>query len=475
MMTLDQTGTPYRRGWFIVTLLLGTFTMSLSQSALSTAYPTLMHSFGLSADVIQWLTTGFVLVMCISMPISPWLLNNLSFPAMFTLALGMFDLGTLIIVAAPAAWGAAGFGIMMVGRILEAGGVGLLFPSYQTVLLEITPKDQRATTMGLAGLVMGSALACGPIVAGILLKIFAWQAVFIFFAVVITLVLLVARGGAIRDVLPRRQSELDWCSLVLLLGIIGLMLGIDQIGKPGVAWHWYGAGVLLSLAMLTEFTWRQFHLPQPVLELRVLLNFKYDLAILLTSLAYVALIVTTIIFPLYYQEVLHLSPFWSGLALVPGAALLSLLNPLTGRLADRLGFQPTLMLGMGLIAGGWLLAWWQVASGHLLPMIGAAMVIEGGNAFVMMPAVTLGANALPDALVAHGTAVITTFRQLIGSTGVAVMTLLLTQETQAAVHRGIALLPAAIGGYRQVCLVMLGLAGLGLLLAFGLREHRATI
>src|SRR5699024_12742710 len=110
-----------------------------------------------------------------------------------------------------------------------------------------------------------------------------------------------------------------------------------------------------------------------------------------------------------------------------------------------------------------------------LPSLLPYTTLFRSNAFVMMPAVTLGANALPDALVAHGTAVITTFRQLIGSTGVAVMTLLLTQETQAAVHRGIALLPAAIGGYQQVCLVMLGLAGLGLPLAFGLREHRATI
>ena len=96
--SVDQDGKTYSRFWFIFTLLVGTFTMSISQSSLSTAYPTLMRSFGILADTVQWLTTGFMLVMCVSMPISPWLLNNLSFKRMFILALALFDVGTLMIV-----------------------------------------------------------------------------------------------------------------------------------------------------------------------------------------------------------------------------------------------------------------------------------------------------------------------------------------------------------------------------------------
>ena len=167
--SIDQNGKAYSRFWFILTLLLGTFTMSISQSSLSTAYPTLMQNFGISADTVQWMTTGFMLVMCVSMPISPWMLNNLSFRQMFIGALALFDVGSLMIVFTPASWGVNGFWFMMIGRVMEAFAVGVLFPSYQTVLLEITPKDERGTTMGIAGLVMGSALACGPIISGIVL------------------------------------------------------------------------------------------------------------------------------------------------------------------------------------------------------------------------------------------------------------------------------------------------------------------
>ena len=334
---------------FIAVLLLGTFTMSISQSSLSTAYPTLMAAFHLSAATIQWLTTGFMLVMCISMPLSPWLLNNLSFKTMFLGALGLFDLGSLIIVLTPLSLGSYGFLVMMLGRVLEAFAVGVLFPSYQTVLLEITPKAKRGTTMGIAGLVMGSALACGPIISGIILKYFSWQSLFYFFIIVISLVIILAASGLIKDVIPRKQSQLDWLSVLLSLGLIGLVYVFDLWARSRGNLIINLTTLVISLIFLGCFVYRQFHLAMPLLELRVLKTFNYVLAILLTSISYMALIVVTIIFPLYYQEVLHVSPFISGMSLVPGAVFLSILNLFSGKLADKIGFKPTMLIGMLMI------------------------------------------------------------------------------------------------------------------------------
>ena len=320
--SIDQHGRPYSRFWFIFTLLVGTFTMSISQSSLSTAYPTLMRAFGISADTVQWLTTGFMLVMCV-------------------VALGLFDVGSLMIVLTPASWGSNGFWFMMVGRALEAFAVGVLFPSYQSVLLEITPKDNRGTTMGIAGLVMGSALACGPIVSGIILKFFDWKSLFAFFMIVITLIMVMAGTGLIRDVMPRHETVLDWLSVILSVGLIGIMYVVNLAAKKDVNWLLNGLILVVSVAAIIWFCYRQLHLAEPLLELRVLKTFNYDLAVLLTSISYIALIVTTIIFPLYYQGVLHVSPFVSGMALVPGAVFLSILNPLSGKLADKIGFKPS--------------------------------------------------------------------------------------------------------------------------------------
>ncbi|MBM6940701.1 MFS transporter [Limosilactobacillus coleohominis] len=470
--SVDQNGRSYNRFWFIFTLLLGTFTMSISQSSLSTAYPTLMHDFGISADTVQWLTTGFMLVMCVSMPISPWMLNNLSFRQMFMGALALFDIGSLMIVFTPASWGTNGFWFMMIGRVMEAFAVGVLFPSYQTVLLEITPKDERGTTMGIAGLVMGSALACGPIISGIVLKFFNWKSLFILFMIIITAVFLMAWFGLFRNVMARHETSLDWLSVFLSIGLIGIMYVINQIGKKQANWTIDGALLVISLLAVILFCVRQLKLTTPLLELRVMKTFNYDLAILLTGISYVALIVVTIIFPLYYQGVLHVSPFVSGMSLVPGAVFLSILNPFTGKLADMIGFKPTMIIGMLMIVAGWFLTLAMADVQNLLGMILCAMIIEGGNAFVMMPAVTLGANSLPNDLVSHGTAVITTIRQILGSAGVAMATMILTTATTHQLSKGVNHLAASLHGYHLVFMTMIVIEIIGLVLALLLRDTK---
>ncbi|WP_367342300.1 MFS transporter [Limosilactobacillus sp.] len=470
--SIDQNGQSYSRFWFILTLLVGTFTMSISQSSLSTAYPTLMRAFGIQASTVQWLTTGFMLVMCVSMPISPWLLNNINFKTLYMGALALFDIGTLMITLTPSGWGSRGFAFMMVGRVLEAFAVGVLFPSYQSVLLEITPESQRGLIMGVAGLVMGSALAVGPIISGIVLKFFSWKSLFIFFMLVITVIFLMAWSGLIRDVMKRHQSSLDWLSVILSIGLIGIMYVVNQIGKTQINWGFNLPLLIISFIALVWFCYRQLHQEQPLLDLRVMKTFNYDLAILLTAISYVALIVTTIIFPLYYQGVLKLSPFASGMSLVPGAVLLSILNPLTGSLADKIGFKPTMLVGMVMIVAGWIITLFMVNQQQLGWMIFSAMIIEGGNAFVMMPAVTLGANSLPDELVPHGTAVITTVRQVFGSLGVAIATIVLTTATASGLQHGMQSVAAAIHGYHLVFIMMVVIEVIGLALALMIRNEK---
>ena len=248
------------------------------------------------------------------------------------------------------------------------------------------------------------------------------------------------------------------------------MYVINQIGKTKINWTISGTILLVSILAIIWFCIRQLKLQNPLLELRVMKTFNYDLAILLTSISYIALIVTTIIFPLYYQGVLKVSPFVSGMSLVPGAALLSILNPLTGKLADKIGFKPTMLVGMAMIVAGWFVGLFLINQMSLWIMILCAMVIEGGNAFVMMPAVTLGANSLPNELVPHGTAVITTVRQVLGSTGVAVSTIILTTVTSHNLSHGMGNLSAALGGYHYIFLTMLFVEIIGLLLALALKN-----
>ncbi|KRN99664.1 DHA2 family efflux MFS transporter permease subunit [Companilactobacillus kimchiensis] len=451
------------RKLFIITLLSGTFTMSISQSSLSTAYPTLMKFFGVTAPTIQWLTTGFMLIMCIMMPISPWLLNNFSFKKIFLSVVSIFIVGTLVIIVAP------NFPMAMLGRALEAIGVGILFPSFQSVLLTITPEKNRGATMGYAGLVMGSALASGPIISGIVLNFLQWQGLFVIF-LLIMIVIFISGLLNIKDVMPRHKASLDLISTVYLFGLIGLLYVVNQAG----ATRSFGIDLIILLVISLIFTFlfvhRQLTKKEPLLDLKVMKNFNFDLAVLLTGFSYISLIVVTIIYPLYYQNILHSSILMSGLALVPPAIILSILNPLTGRLADKIGFKSTLIIGMSMIVVGWFLLFVIHTKLTIWPMILIASLIEGGNAFVMMPATTLGGNSLSEELIPHGTAIITTIRQLLGSLGVSLATLILVTTNQN--HH----LPANDGliGYQYVFAFFFGMAIIGFIFALLIKNNKKT-
>ncbi|SON74507.1 Permease of the major facilitator superfamily (fragment) (plasmid) [Latilactobacillus sakei] len=351
----------------------------------------------------------------------------------------------------------------MIGRLLEAIAVGIIFPSFQTVLLTITPHSERGRVMGTAGLVMGSALAVGPIISGVLLTWFPWQALFLFFLVVSLLVLAVSTV-TISSVMPLQPTQLDWVSFLLSASFPILLYALGALSKKGLT---VGVVGLLILGVLAAgiFVVRQLNRQPPMLQMRVFATGMFTKAVFLTGISYVGLIVTTILMPLYFQTLLGLSPLISGLSLVPAAVLLSILNPISGRLLDRFGPRVVAMIGMLLITGGFgLLA----VFAHHLPLIGAimlAMATEAGNAFVMMPSVTAGANALPNELVADGTAVTTTARQLFGSAGVMFATVLLDgMQTTLRSHAG---------GFAVTFAVFAGVGLIGLLLALTLPKEVA--
>ncbi len=414
---MDETA-ENKQKWFVATLLMGTFTMSISQSALSTAYPTFMKYFSLPASTIAWLTTGFMLIMSVVMPLSPWLMNNFKFKPLYLTLLTIFLIGTLIIIFAP------NFGIMMVGRLMEGFSVGVLFPSYQSVILEITPIKRRGTVMGTVGLVMGSALAVGPIVSGVLLRLFDWQAIFVAFMVILGLVFILATK-TIGSPMKLKKSGFDFLSVFLSIGIIGLLYFINELPKMAMDNYLNWGIFLVSLGLLWLFVRRQLKEPEPLLRLDIMTIPNFDLGVALTSLSYMSLITVTIVMPLYFQQSLGLNPLWSGLSLVPAAALLSWLNRRSGRLADRIGFKPVIVIGFVLFIIGWLLLLLTSDLRNIWIAIIGTMVVEAGNAFAMMPATTLGANSLSDDLIPHGSSIIATVRQILGSTAIVIATVIL--------------------------------------------------
>lgn len=402
---------------FAIILLAIAFTMSISQSTMTTAYPVLMRNFQVDAGTVQWLTTGFMVAMTLVMPVSPWLLNNVTLRTLLNGIVAVFLTGTAVAMLATRFEG------IIIGRLLEGLAVGALFPTFQSVILENTATAQRGVTMGVVGLVMGSALAVGPIISGVVLQWVSWRALFVLFFVI--LLGLIAFGQPlIQNTHVMQPSRFDWLSALSLIGFGGVLYAISSIETLGMNWLWW-AILLGSLCLLTLFVVRQRQLAQPFLDLSVLRYRGYIPGLLLTGISYSGLIIATVIMPLFYQRVFHITPMWSGLLMVPAAVFLSQLNPRTGRLLNQIGLKKLVYIGMAMMVVGYAgLALFGTQS-WVVGLL-AALLLEGGNAFVMMPAVTAANNVLPESLVSHGTALITTMRQVIGAASVVVATLLIS-------------------------------------------------
>ena len=402
---------------FAIILLAIAFTMSISQSTMTTAYPVLMRNFQVDAGTVQWLTTGFMVAMTLVMPVSPWLLNNVTLRTLLNGIVAVFLTGTAVAMLATRFEG------IIIGRLLEGLAVGALFPTFQSVILENTATAQRGVTMGVVGLVMGSALAVGPIISGVVLQGVSWRALFVLFFVI--LLGLIAFGQPlIQNTHVMQPSRFDWLSALSLIGFGGVLYAISSIETLGMNWLWW-AILLGSFCLLTLFVIRQRQLAQPFLDLSVLRYRGYIPGLLLTGISYSGLIIATVIMPLFYQRVFNITPMWSGLLMVPAAVFLSQLNPRTGRLLNQIGLKKLVYIGMAMMMVGYAgLALFGTQS-WVVGLL-AALLLEGGNAFVMMPAVTAANNVLPESLVSHGTALITTMRQVIGAASVVVATLLIS-------------------------------------------------
>ncbi|WP_314427351.1 MFS transporter [Leuconostoc lactis] len=402
---------------FAIILLAIAFTMSISQSTMTTAYPVLMRNFQVDAGTVQWLTTGFMVAMTLVMPVSPWLLNNVTLRTLLNGIVAVFLTGTAVAMLATRFEG------IIIGRLLEGLAVGSLFPTFQSVILENTATAQRGVTMGVVGLVMGSALAVGPIISGVVLQGVSWRALFVLFFVI--LLGLIAFGQPlIQNTHVMQPSRFDWLSALSLIGFGGVLYAISSIETLGMNWLWW-AILLGSFCLLTLFVIRQRQLAQPFLDLSVLRYRGYIPGLLLTGISYSGLIIATVIMPLFYQRVFNITPMWSGLLMVPAAVFLSQLNPRTGRLLNQIGLKKLVYIGMAMMMVGYAgLALFGTQS-WVVGLL-AALLLEGGNAFVMMTAVTAANNVLPESLVSHGTALITTMRQVIGAGSVVVATLLIS-------------------------------------------------
>nr|WP_245690191.1 DHA2 family efflux MFS transporter permease subunit [Sediminibacillus albus] len=462
------------KGPIIFILVLGAFVAILNQTLMNIALPVMMVDLDITENTAQWLTTVFMLVNGILIPITAFLMERFSTRKLFLTAISLFAIGTFICGISPS------FFLIIIGRIVQAAGAGIMMPLLTNVILSLFPLEKRGGAMGLIGLAMMFAPAIGPTLSGWIVQNYSWRLLF-FIVLPIAVIDLILAYFLLRNVTKLSNPKVDIPSIILsTFAFGGLLYGFSTAGNSG----WSDTGVLISLATGTMamaiFIFRQLKLSNPMLEFRV---FKYNMFTLTTIINVVvtmAMFASMILVPLYLQIVRGFTPLESGLLLLPGAIISGIMSPITGKLFDKIGARPLALVGLGITAVTTFFFTDLTDSTtymHMMVIYSARMV---GISMIMMPIMTAGLNQLPRRLYSHGTAMANTLRQVSGAIGTAFLVTVMSNRrtthlsefipNEAANPELYAFQHATIEGINDSFMVATAFAVLGFALSFFLKK-----
>lgn len=423
----------------IAILFFGAFISFLNNTLLNVALPAIMEEFSVAPAIVQWLTNGYMLVTGILVPASAFFIQRFTNRAIFFTAMSLFTLGTALAAFSPS------FGFLIAGRMIQASGSGLMMPLLMNVMLTAFPIERRGTAMGFFGLIMFAAPAIGPTLSGYVVQTYTWRMLFQMI-LPFALIVLILAFFKLKNITPNKQIKIDLTSLVFsTIAFSSLLFGFSTAGDKGWSDPIVYSTIFIGITVLTIFIFRQLRLDEPMLEFRIYKFPMFALSSAILVIVSASMFSGMLLIPIYVQIVRGISPFMAGLLMLPGAILMSLMSPITGRLFDKYGSRVLAIIGLTItVITTFLLSKLTLTSGfyYIMFLFTIRML---GMSLTMMPVMTNGLNQLPMSQNPHGTAMNNTLQQISGAIGSAVLITVMNGRMESSAN---SLLKAA-GSYTE--------------------------
>ncbi len=400
-----------QRAMVMMPLLLGGFISILNETILNVAFPQLMAGLNVSMSTIQWLGTAYMLIIGILVPVAAFLLKTFSTRNLYIAAMALFAAGTVFCGLAES------FPALLVARVLQGAGTGMLLPIMIDTIAEIFPPEKRGAAMGIGMMVVVAAPGFGPAVSGLILQNLDWH--WLFWAILPFPVIAIVLGFVfLRSYSVLTKPKIDILSVIFsTLGFGGLIFGICSVETMGFANMTVIIAILCGTAGLILFTKRQLSLKQPMLELRVLRNPLFTIGTFILFISFMIPFAINIILPTYMQSVMGLSAFISGIALLPGCLVNVIVTPVSGRIFDRFGARKIVFIGFVALTSAMFFLSQTSVTTPLAMIIILQAIMTLGIALIIVPVQTNSLNQLPREYCAHGTAILNTTQQIAGAFG----------------------------------------------------------
>ncbi len=459
-----------RAGGMIAVAAAAAFLATFNETFLNVAFTPIMQDFGVNVSTVQWLTTGYLLVAAVFVPVANVLYHRFPTRPLFVAVVALMTIGSVVGALAPT------FEVLLIARLLQAVGTGLLTPIGMNITLAVSPREKLGLNMGImaAMTTLGPSLAI--VLSGVILTAAPWTTLMWVFGA-LTIAVLMAGAIVLCNVTELGRPVLDILSFILVaVGLVGILYGVSSAFE-GSALYAGIAGVVGLLAMWL-FIARQRRIEHPLIDLRPFSSAPFVFGVLMTMLGLVFVFAMNVTIPLFLQGALDMPPLGASLTLAPGILLTVGMGPIAGRLFDRHGGRWSIPLGFLVMAIFVTLV--GVAAGHSSVWIFGILYVPAvlATAFVVGPAQTFALSNLDRETSPHGVTIVSTSFQIAGCVGTSLATgiygALIAAKLGAGRSEGDALLTGFHGSVALVVITSL----VGILLAFlayrSVRSRRAA-
>lgn len=406
-----------------IALILAGFFCMLNETVLNMALKNLMGQFNISATTVQWLSTGYMLIMGVSIPISAFLTQTFTTRQLFLASVIIFLIGTIICSASPV------FSILLIGRLIQAVGTGVLIPNIINTLLIINPVEKRGKALGIFNLVMFCAPAIGPTLSGLVIQSLSWR--WLFLGIIpFSIIALIIGYTYLRNVTKLTNPHLDILSILLsTVGFGGFIYGVSNIGNSAAT---MALPIIVGCIALFTFTLRQIHMKDPMLDMH---PFKYPMFTIGTILIIIMHMVnfsTMLILPMFLEGALGLTAFVAGLIMLPGGFINGIVSPISGHLYDKFGAKVLILPGFIISAIVFCAFSFTISLKITIPLIIALHCLSlFAVGIINTPTQTNSLNQLSLESAPHGTAIMNTLQQIAGAFGTSLFVAIMSSNQKS--------------------------------------------
>jgi EmrB/QacA subfamily drug resistance transporter len=408
--------------------ILGLIMAVLDTTIVNVALDTLSRDLDAPLDTIQWVSTGYLLSLAAVIPASGWITERFGSKRTWIASIAMFAGGSALCTLATSP------GELIVFRVLQGLGGGMLLPVGFTLVAQSAGPRRMGRALALIGVPVLLAPIFGPIVGGLIVDNAAWQWIFVVNVPIAVVAIVVAARLLRADAGRADAGALDWLGAALLCpGLAGIVFGLSETESHGGIGHPIAFGpILAGFALVGLFAWHSLRVARPLIDLRLFGSGGFRAAAIATFLLGGALFGTLLLLPLYYQVGRGESALEAGLLLAPQGIGAALMLPISGRLTDRVGAGPVVVVGCSLIALA-TVPFAFVTDDTPYWLLGGVLFVRGlGLGASIQPTTAAAYSALASSQVPRATAALNTLRQVGGSMGTALLAVILQHESAAA-------------------------------------------